>query len=291
MDVNARKNKMTNSQIDKMVAKLDEKISQTKRMDLNISENLVQMIILQYIREILLSGKYPDIIKSTEYKYEELEKRVAVIEAMNEPCKCEKNVHDRYFGKKDAPAVEWKCPHCGKDEGTWFDRTLDENMNMTTRCNACGGDIDYMPEAKPECECTTIMNHSDYECRCKCHKHPKPKPECKYCHDTGIEYGHSCRCMKETAPILADNKMGKGEQAIMQEEILAIIQKPITPANRYFADQIAGIVRSHTELPKDKILVDRKVAEEWKEWMRRNSVIRIGDTPLFNEINKQLEDK
>jgi hypothetical protein len=37
---------------------------------------------------------------------------------------------------------ELKCPHCGKDEGTWFDRTLDENGDMCTRCNSCGGDVD-----------------------------------------------------------------------------------------------------------------------------------------------------
>jgi hypothetical protein len=61
------------------------------------------------------------------------------------------------------PSSVWKCPHCGKSEGTWFDRTLDENGNMTTRCNASGKDIDK-PSSVSECktgsknECEHLWN-------------------------------------------------------------------------------------------------------------------------------------
>lgn len=38
---------------------------------------------------------------------------------------------------------EFACPHCGDNEGTWFDRTCDAyGGRMTTRCNTCGKDVD-----------------------------------------------------------------------------------------------------------------------------------------------------
>lgn len=59
---------------------------------------------------------------------------------------------------------EWKCPHCGKDEGTWFDRTISynsegEETGMATRCNACGMDIDEAPQKQAEtCYCDKCGN-------------------------------------------------------------------------------------------------------------------------------------
>jgi DNA-directed RNA polymerase subunit M/transcription elongation factor TFIIS len=58
--------------------------------------------------------------------------------------------------RRGKPLPEWKCPHCGKDEGTWFDRTLDENGDMTTRCNACGKNIDALPTPQ-----TGLIIHCD----------------------------------------------------------------------------------------------------------------------------------
>ena len=44
-----------------------------------------------------------------------------------------------------------KCPHCGKDAGTWFDRQLTVDAageaHMPTRCNLCGRDVDEKPDA------------------------------------------------------------------------------------------------------------------------------------------------
>lgn len=43
------------------------------------------------------------------------------------------------------------CPRCkAVNAGTWFDRCLDENGCMATRCNACGCDIYRAPEPEPE---------------------------------------------------------------------------------------------------------------------------------------------
>ena len=49
---------------------------------------------------------------------------------------------------------DWQCPHCGKDEGTWFDRSMsynsdgseNEHETFPTRCNACGKNIDAPKE-------------------------------------------------------------------------------------------------------------------------------------------------
>lgn len=45
------------------------------------------------------------------------------------------------------------CPHCHKFCDTWFDRTIDENDEMATRCEHCGGNVDRPPkdplEARP----------------------------------------------------------------------------------------------------------------------------------------------
>ena len=80
-------------------------------------------------------------IEDIERRVGFLEAQIKVVDAAFAAMKYEKEVvHDE--------VKEWKCPHCGKDEGTWFDRTLDENENMATRCNACGVDIDAETEVK-----------------------------------------------------------------------------------------------------------------------------------------------
>ena len=71
-----------------------------------------------------------------------------VFDQMNEVIR---KIHNRVcdlegYGKDKSPVVgvdEWKCPHCGKDEGTWFERTISYNdkggeTGMSTRCNSCG---------------------------------------------------------------------------------------------------------------------------------------------------------
>jgi hypothetical protein len=58
-----------------------------------------------------------------------------------------KHIREILLAMKEPEDKTWKCPHCGKDEGTWFDRTLDDKGNMTTRCISCGKDIDENPIA------------------------------------------------------------------------------------------------------------------------------------------------
>jgi len=36
----------------------------------------------------------------------------------------------------------WKCPHCASEEGTWFDRSLDEHGDMHNVCESCGKNVD-----------------------------------------------------------------------------------------------------------------------------------------------------
>ena len=68
---------------------------------------------------------------------------------------------------------EWKCPHCGSNRGTWFDRTLDEDGDMTTRCDACGKDIDEKPspakQAEHKCSlgCGRTLEENQLVCSCQ----------------------------------------------------------------------------------------------------------------------------
>lgn len=55
------------------------------------------------------------------------------------------------FGCVPVEDNPWKCKHCGTTE-TWFDRSLDEHGNMTTRCRGCGRDVDKDNPSENEIE-------------------------------------------------------------------------------------------------------------------------------------------
>lgn len=42
-------------------------------------------------------------------------------------------------------AEPFHCPHCGKECDTWFDRSIDADGRMATRCEHCGCDVDQAP--------------------------------------------------------------------------------------------------------------------------------------------------
>lgn len=79
-------------------------------------------------------------------KFEKIERRLDRLE-----CLADKGDDDE--PEPSSQPVEFKCAHCGKSEGTWFDRTISynskgEETGMAIRCNACGMDIDEPVECK-----------------------------------------------------------------------------------------------------------------------------------------------
>lgn len=130
--------------IDKMIERLDEL---KKGVDFVCPE-------FDEIRDILLSAR-PE--------WDAMVKKISALEERAGLCTCpdHKEPHVHHVPPKKPSECEWKCPHCGKDEGTWFDRTISydsegNETGMATRCNACGKDIDEKPtqqDDKPsECE-------------------------------------------------------------------------------------------------------------------------------------------
>jgi hypothetical protein len=116
-----------------------------------------------------------------EIAMDKLEERVKQLEGLAyvtqcpsvnqiEPIDCIKNCPEKpKSGEQPDGTVteEWKCPHCGKDEGTWFDRTLDGNGDMCTRCNSCGMDVDE-PKREPSGEKKWKPSVKDVEVSYKC---------------------------------------------------------------------------------------------------------------------------
>ena len=148
-----------------------------------IDERLGQFIYRDELKEILLAMKDEDegddkwhnlfMEKTLLKRIKDIERRLGELElreqrrTYNDVCEDLKKEPSNDEGK------EWKCPHCGSNRGTWFDRTLDEDGDMTTRCDACGKDIDEKPspakQAEHKCSlgCGRTLEENQLVCSCQ----------------------------------------------------------------------------------------------------------------------------